>query len=184
MNPDPNPASATPPSGAGRVFQALPRTRGCFVCGYHNPQGFGLDLHSDGRTVRMPVAFREEHAGFSGVVHGGLLTTVLDESMAWVIGVNTRTFAFAAELNVRFVRPVRPGVTMGVEAELMENRRGRLFRTRAVLTDPDGAVAAEATGTFLPIPSDRLPAMFADFVDDPSPWVGPAGPVKGPANGG
>ena len=184
MNPDPNPESSASSSGTAAPFRPLPRTRGCFVCGYHNPQGFGADLHSDGRVVRMPVVFREDHAGFSGVVHGGLLTTVLDESMAWVIGVNTRTFAFAAELNVRFVRPVAPGVAMSVEAELSENRRGRLFRTRAVLKDPEGQVAAEATGTFLPIPPDRLPAMFADFVDDPSPWVGPAGPVKGPGNGG
>jgi hypothetical protein len=61
-----------------------------------------LTLLSDGRCVEVPVQFRDEHCGFTGVVHGGLLSTVLDEVMAWVIGVNTRSFAFAAELNVRF----------------------------------------------------------------------------------
>ena len=39
--------------------------------------------------------------------------------------------------------------------------------------DEDGALAAEATGKFLPIPADRHPALFADFLEDPSRWVGP-----------
>jgi hypothetical protein len=36
---------------------------------------------------------------------------------------------------------------------------------------PDGVVYAEATGKFLPIPSERQSAMLADFVGDPSPWI-------------
>ncbi len=171
MNADPQADGVSSPE-----FRRLPRTRGCFVCGYHNPAGLGLDLHSDGRLVRATVVFRPEHAGFSGVVHGGLITTVLDEMMAWVIGVNTRSFAFAAELNVRFVRPVSPGSELTASAELAENRRGRLFRTTARLVDGSGATVAEATGTFLPIPADRHGALFADFADDPSDWVGPAKP--------
>lgn len=167
MNPDPTPAAGPAP------LHLLPHTGGCFVCGLHNAEGLRLDLLSDGRTVETRVRFRTEHAGFSGVVHGGLITTVLDELMAWVIGVNTRSFAFAAELNVRFVRAVAPGTPLTARAELVENRRGRLFLTRAVLLAEDGALAAEATGKFLPIPADRHPALFADFLEDPSRWVGP-----------
>jgi hypothetical protein len=36
---------------------------------------------------------------------------------------------------------------------------------------PDGVVYAEATGKFLPIPSERQSAMLADFVGDPPPWI-------------
>jgi acyl-coenzyme A thioesterase PaaI-like protein len=101
-----------------------------------------------------------------------LLSTVLDEVMAWVIGVNTRSFAFAAELNVRFARPVSPGIEMKVRAELTEHRRGRLFLTRGEVVGPDGVVHAEATGKFLPIPAERQAGMLADFAVDPSPWIG------------
>ena len=152
-------------------WKSLPVTRGCFVCGINNPVGLGLTLLSDGRGVEVLVQFRDEHCGFTGVVHGGLLSTVLDEVMAWVIGVNTRSFAFAAELNVRFLRSVSPGVPLKVRAELTANRRGRLFLTRGDVLGPDGVVYAEATGKFLPIPLERQSAMLADFVGDPSPWI-------------
>lgn len=162
---------APDPSKPVVPWKDLPVTRGCFVCGVANPSGLGLTLTSDGRTVEVAVRFRPEHCGFSGVVHGGLLSTVLDEVMAWVIGVNTRSFAFAAELNVRFLRSVTPGCEMKVRAELTDNRRGRLFLTRGEVVGPDGVVHAEASGKFLPIPAERQAAMLADFAVDPSPWI-------------
>jgi uncharacterized protein (TIGR00369 family) len=158
-------------SQRGNSWENLPVTRGCFVCGIDNPAGLGLTLLSDGRCVEVPVQFRDEHCGFTGVVHGGLLSTVLDEVMAWVIGVNTRSFAFAAELNVRFLRSVPPGIPLKVRAELTANRRGRLFLTRGEVLGPNGVAYAEATGKFLPIPAAQQSAMLADFVGDPSPWI-------------
>ena len=155
----------------GEAWKRLPVTRGCFVCGIENPVGLGLTLLSDGRCVEVLVQFRDEHCGFTGVVHGGLLSTVLDEVMAWVIGVNTRSFAFAAELNVRFLRSVPPGVPLKVCAELTANRRGRLFLTRGEVLGPNGVAYAEATGKFLPIPAAQQSVMLADFVGDPSPWI-------------
>lgn len=152
-------------------MQTLPHTRGCFVCGIGNPIGLKLDLLSDGKVVETRVRFRAEHAGFSGVIHGGLVTTVLDEVMAWVIGVNTRSFAFAAELNVRFLRAVAPDTTMIARAELVENKRGRLFLTRGEIRTEAGEIAVEASGKFLPIPAERQAAMLADFVEDPSHWI-------------
>ncbi len=163
--------SAPDPTRPDGPWKCLPVTRGCFVCGIDNPAGLGLTLTTDGRSVAVPVRFRAEHCGFSGVVHGGLLSTVLDEVMAWVIGVNTRSFAFAAELNVRFLRSVPPGIEMKVRAELTDNRRGRLFLTRGEVVGPDGVVHAEASGKFLPIPAGRQAAMLADFAVDPAPWI-------------
>ncbi|MSU31955.1 MAG: PaaI family thioesterase [Pedosphaera sp.] len=154
-------------------LQSLPHTRSCFVCGESNPVGLKLDLQSNGTKVETTVCFRPEHSGFSGVVHGGLITTVLDEAMAWTIGVRTRSFAFAAELNIRFLRPVAPGQHLTLRAKLVENRRGRLFLTHAILSTADGTIAAEGTGKFLPIPAARYPSLLADFISDPSPWIGP-----------
>jgi uncharacterized protein (TIGR00369 family) len=153
------------------AMHILPHTHGCFVCGIRSPVGLKLDLLSDGKVVETRVRFRPEHAGFSGVIHGGLITTVLDETMAWVIGVNTRSFAFAAELNVRFLRAVAPEVTMVARAELVENKRGRLFMTRGEIRSETGEIAVEASGKFLPIPAERQMAMLTDFAEDPSHWI-------------
>lgn len=130
-----------------------------------------LDLLSDSQIVECRFQFREEHCGFHGTVHGGLVSTVLDEAMAWVIGVHARRFAYCAELNTRFLSPAAPGVDLIARAEVMENKRGKLFVTRAELRDADGRMLVEATGKYLPIPAARHAEMLADFAEDPSAWV-------------
>lgn len=144
----------------------LPRTKSCFVCGLNNPIGLNLDLESDGRVVRARFAPRPEHAGFKDTVHGGLISTVLDEAMVWAVGVRTKRFAYSAELTMRFFKPVRPGMELVAQGEVTAVRRARLFETKAELRDAQGTVYAAATGKYLPIQGDVLGAMLSDFAED------------------
>jgi uncharacterized protein (TIGR00369 family) len=163
--------------GQGEGMEALPRTRSCFVCGTENPLGLDLDVASDRRVVEARLRFRPEHAGLSDTVHGGLLSTVLDEMMAWACGVATRRLAYCAEMTVRFVRPVAPGIEVTGRGELVENRRGRLFMARAELRNPAGEILAEATGKFMPVPGELQRRVLADFAADPTEWLDGGGTV-------
>jgi len=153
----------------------LPHTKSCFVCGLNNPIGLKLDLETDGLLVRARFAPGPEHVGFKETVHGGLISTVLDEVMVWAIGVRTKRFAYCAELSVRFVQPVRPNEKFLAEAEVLAVRRARLFETKAELRDSRGAVHATATGKYLPIKGDVLGAMLSDFAEDPERFFGDGG---------
>jgi acyl-coenzyme A thioesterase PaaI-like protein len=55
-------------------------THNCFVCGLDNPYGLCLHFESDGtgRAVAR-TSFSSEYQGYPGIVHGGILSTVLDE---------------------------------------------------------------------------------------------------------
>jgi uncharacterized protein (TIGR00369 family) len=152
-------------------MEALPRTRSCFVCGTTNPLGLDLGMSTDCRTVETRFQFRPEHAGLARTVHGGLLSTVLDELMAWACGVVTRRLAYCAELTVRFHRPVTPGVNVVGEGELVENRRGRVYLAKASLRDEAGGLLAEATGKFIPVPGELQEKVVADFEVDPGAWL-------------
>src|SRR5215475_13925053 len=88
------------------AMQALPHTRSCFVCGEANPLGLKMRFETDGKIVHAKFSPRPEHIGFKGVVHGGLIATVLDEIMVWACAVQTKRFAFCAEMNVRFLNPM------------------------------------------------------------------------------
>ncbi len=156
----------------------LPRTRSCFVCGTENPLGLGIGVCTDRTRVETRFRFRPEHAGLAATVHGGLLSTVLDELMAWACGVATRRLAYCAELNVRFVRPVAPGNEVVGIGELVENRRGRLFLARAQLRDGSDAVLAEASGKFIPVPGELQDRVLADFTSDPAAWLDRCGAVR------
>ena len=143
----------------------LPHTKSCFVCGLNNPLGLKLDFETDGQIVRARFAPRPEHVGFRETIHGGLISTVLDEAMVWAVGVRTKRFAYCAELNVRFWLPARPHEELMVVAELVENRRNKLFQAKGELQSPRGAVHAAATGKYLPIKGDNLAELLSDFAE-------------------
>lgn len=155
-------------------MKPLPRSRSCFVCGAHNPLGFQLTLQTDGQKVFAEVTFRPEHVGFRDTIHGGLLATLLDEVMVWACGVGSGRFAYCAEMNVRYRRPVPPGVPVIAQAVLTENRKGRLLLASGSLRDPGGEIVyTEATGKYMAMDADGSSFMTGDFLENPSPILGP-----------
>ncbi len=151
-------------------MRILPHTRSCFVCGEANPLGMKLQFQTDGNVVQSRLVPRPEHVGFKGTVHGGILSTVLDEIMVWACAVRTRRFAFCGELTVRFLQPVQPDQELIAIGELVTNRRNKLFEAKAELRQSDGGVVASATGKYLPIQGADMTKMATDFVGDSS-WL-------------
>ena len=151
-------------------MKVLPHTRSCFVCGEANASGLKLRFKTDGRIVTTRFTPGPEHIGFQGVVHGGILATLLDEMMVWACAIRTQRFAFCVELNVRFLNPARPGDEILATAELTADRRGKIFAAQAGLRNAKGEALATATGKYWPIKEAELAAMAEDFVDDPR-WV-------------
>lgn len=151
-------------------MKELPHTHSCFVCGESNPHGLKLRFHADGRVVTTRFKPCPEHIGFKGVVHGGITATVLDEIMVWACVVATRKFAYCAELNVRFIRPLTPDVEVLITSELVADRKGRIFEAKAAVLDSAGEPLVQATGKYMPIREADASLMMADFIGDAS-WV-------------
>ena len=152
-------------------MRVLPHTHHCFVCGESNVHGLNLRFETDGQKVHARFTPRPEHVGFKQTVHGGLIATVLDEIMVWACAVQTRRFAYCAELTVRFASPLQPGDQTVVTGELVNNRRGKIFETRAEVRNAAGQLLASATGKYMPIGDADTSLMATDFVGDASEWV-------------
>jgi acyl-coenzyme A thioesterase PaaI-like protein len=148
------------------AMRELPHTHGCFVCGESNALGLKLRFETDGKIVRTRFTPRREHSGFRETTHGGLIATVLDEIMVWACAVQARRFAFCAELNVRFLQPLRPAQETVVVAELVTNRRNRLFEAKAEMRSGNEVVHAMAWGKYLPIKQEQASVMLQDLVGD------------------
>ena len=129
-----------------------------------------LRFETDGRVVSGRFTPRAEHVGFRGVVHGGIIATLLDEIMVWACAVQAKRFAYCAELNVRFLKPARPGEETICSAELAENRRDKIFLATGELKNLAGELLATATGKYLPIKNIEAADLARDFVGDPG-WV-------------
>ncbi len=116
--------------------------RMCFACGKDNADGLKLEFEHSGDTVRTSIVFPRKFQGYKDVVHGGLVSTVLDEAIVTVLNKQGH-LAVTAELTVRFLKPVHVGEKIDVTATLLE-KRGKVFRVEAVATGPDGEHVARA----------------------------------------
>jgi acyl-coenzyme A thioesterase PaaI-like protein len=91
-----------------------------------------------------------EWEGFAGIVHGGVVSTVLDEAMSKAVA-GTRTEALTAELRVRFRHHVASGESFLIRGWIVR-RDPRLIETEASLTASDGTEHAHAWARFLTLP--------------------------------
>lgn len=144
----------------------LPTTHNCFACGVRNQAGLQLAMETDGKHVWAAFIPRPEHAGFFHAVHGGLITTALDEVMAWAIIASTKLPAYSAELTVRFMKPVLIGESTRVIGEITLNRRNRLFETKGELRNQAGELCAVASGKYLPLPANESAQALLDFPEE------------------
>lgn len=133
---------------AGCKVSTRSESNGCFVCGPGNPIGLKLTFRMDGDVCRSEFTSREEHAGYRGVTHGGIVFSLLDDVMAnwlWLQGIQCMT----AKAEIRYRDELPVGVPVRLEGRCVK-RRGRLAQMEGrVVRQDDGAVVAEATASFM-----------------------------------
>ena len=146
----------------------LPHTPGCLVCGRANPHGLHLSLHVDPQTgiVRTSFTPLPEHIGFEGIVHGGVLATVVDEAMVWAATWDGKRFCVCGEMSIRFRANGRIGLPVEVTAQVVSTRK-RLIEATAEIHSSEGLVAT-ATGKYVPVAPERNEAVMGTLVDEPS----------------
>ena len=138
----------------------------CFGCGGRNPEGLHLDVQVKDFQGQAIYRSRPEHQGFPGILHGGIIATLLDEVMGWVMA-DSAIWAVTARMDLRFRRPVPLGGDLLVDGQLTRNR-GRLLQTRGrVFSLPDRELLVESDATFMRVPPDRareLDELYRDLL--------------------
>ena len=123
----------------------------CFACGAANAYGLQLTFSYDGEAYVTTFVADPRFQGYDGIVHGGILATVLDEVMARYVWEKVGRAA-TAKLEVRYKRPAPTGQPITVLGWITKERRaGRVFITAALARLADGTVLAEATGIVMKI---------------------------------
>jgi acyl-coenzyme A thioesterase PaaI-like protein len=147
----------------------------CFGCGRLNQHGLQLllvpDPEGDGvRTAFVPSSRTE---GYTGMVHGGIITTVLDEVMAWSL-YRQGIWAVTGQLTTRYRKPIVLGETTTARGYFVRDR-GRAIEMRGeIRRDADGALLADATATFVRVPESQAVAWRERYGSMVSPAAGEA----------
>jgi acyl-coenzyme A thioesterase PaaI-like protein len=117
----------------------------CFGCGQKNPVGLKLRFKWDGKTARAELKPGKLYQGWPGIIHGGILTCLLDEAMTYAArfkGFNCIT----ARMQIRFKRPALVNDFLVISSSIIKNAR-KLVETRAWISLQDGTVVAEGKAT-------------------------------------
>lgn len=125
------------------------RNQWCFACGSLNPIGLKLQFREENHTYFSSFTPGPEHQSYDGIVHGGIISTLLDEITAGYIFAKGLK-AVTARLEVRFRQPTPIGVRLTVEGKVA-SQRGKLYEMAGTVKLPDGTVTAEAKATIMVI---------------------------------
>lgn len=119
----------------------------CFACGKHNPHGLHLSFEPTENGARGTFTAERRHQGYQGIAHGGIVFTLLDESIAYAVAFKHGPAA-TGEFQARIRRPCPIGVPLTMEAWIVRQRQ-RMVEAQSRITEPDGKVVAEATAKFI-----------------------------------
>jgi acyl-coenzyme A thioesterase PaaI-like protein len=102
----------------------------CYVCGPNNPLGLRVSFSPDGaqRSQARHTA-RPEHAGWNGILNGGVTFALMDEALGWPLYYRDLA-AVTALVEMRFHKPIAVGAKLIVKPGVLKQRR-RLFEAHA-----------------------------------------------------
>jgi uncharacterized protein (TIGR00369 family) len=107
-----------------------------------------MQFFTDGASVYSQLQVPEHLCGWSNIVHGGVLTTILDEIMSWASIHLLKRIALTRSMTVEFIKPVQVGSTLRAEARVRETDGKNDAVTEGVIYDPPGETCARATANF------------------------------------
>ena len=119
----------------------------CFVCGELNPSGLHLVFSLHDGTVTTEFFPEKIHQGYKDIVHGGIISALLDEAMVKV-ALMQKMPAITAELNVRFKNPLVVGDKAIVEATITKVNK-RIIEVTGIMKKTGNTLIAEGYAKLL-----------------------------------
>ena len=123
-----------------------PTSRTCFLCGRDNSHGLKMTWYNNLKSNRVEadVTIPEHFNGYPGIVHGGIVAAILDETSgrAVMLDGNFDNLFVTLRLNVAYRKPTPTNTPLKVVGWL-EHKGNRGMKVAAQLLLPDGTVTTE-----------------------------------------
>lgn len=121
------------------------------ICRFASPKGLSLEfLPADDGGVKAEFNCDEAFEGYPGILHGGVIGSILDAAMGNCMFTNGKT-TVTAEMTIKFRAPVKincPGV---VSARIVRTSHPLYLLTTEIVQD--GKVRAKAKGKYYDQPN-------------------------------
>lgn len=131
-------------------YRPLPprNNHNCFGCSLTNPSGLQMTFYTDENTVFAWLTVPEHLCGWGNLVHGGVTSTILDETMGWTALHLLKRFTLTKSMQIEFLRPLYIGKPLKVEGKVFKITNKREAIMEGYIYDQSGKTCAKSTGVF------------------------------------
>jgi acyl-coenzyme A thioesterase PaaI-like protein len=137
---------------------AQPNSKMCFICGMQNPVGLKLRIYQiEPGLIETTYTAPDHFQGYPGVLHGGIVATILDEisGRAQMGNPSAPRFMFTAKLEVKYRKNVPIGKPLKIIGKAGKSK-GKTAEGWAGIYNEQGILLAEANTLLINVPDELL----------------------------
>jgi len=120
----------------------------CFGCSPVNPTGLRLEFFTDGESIFSWVKVSAHLCGWKNLVHGGIISTILDEVMGRAVVHKMRCLGMTKSMTVDFLKSITIDKELKAVGKVLEVKNDRECLAEAMIFNEAGGLCAKSIGTF------------------------------------
>ena len=125
----------------------MPKNPTCFVCSPTNKRGLNLTFSTNEDGIEADFNLSDDFCSYTGIVHGGILSTILDEGLGWAGHPKTLKNFLTAELIIRYKKPVMSQTDYKIKARLVKLSK-KIYLSEGEIIDTQGRICVTATAKY------------------------------------
>ena len=136
-----------------------PNSKMCFICGLENPVGLKLRIYEvELGQVESTFTAPEHFPGYPGVLHGGIIASIIDEisGRALMGTVDKPRFMFTAKLEVKYRKNVPIGKLLKLVGKAGQDKGISAESWAGIYNAESGELLAEGNTLLVNVPEDKL----------------------------
>lgn len=131
----------------------------CFGCCPNNPVGLHMEFFEDDDYIVSKWNPGNLYQGWVNTLHGGILSTLIDEACGWVVTRKLQTSGYTVQLNVKFRKAVsttEPELT--IKAKVTKQVRNLAY-IRAEILNSRGETCNEGEAVYFLMNQEKAKEM-------------------------
>ena len=124
------------------------KAHNCFGCSPINPSGLQMKFYTNDSLVFSEVTVPKHLCGWNNLIHGGILSTILDEIMSWAAIYLLKRITLTKSMAIEFLKPVYIEQTLRVEGKVLELKGKHEAVMEGSLSNSDGTICTRSTANF------------------------------------
>jgi uncharacterized protein (TIGR00369 family) len=119
----------------------------CFGCGPANPGGLQMEFYSDRDAIVSWLTVPEHLSGWNSLVHGGVVSTILDEVMGRAVIFMLKSLPMTKSMKIDYLKPIYVGTELKAVGRVIEKgERDALLE--GIIYDESGDICTRTEAVF------------------------------------